>query len=160
MRWFEAAARIDVGAISLVAENRNDRVTSGILGPRGAVLAGQGSELDRYRALLRDADDEPKRLALIRLLIDEGAQDKFAAKQLTDQPEQQISACPDVSFREAALLEGGESTAPDPSASDEDVASLITDLLRDKPAPPVPAPVRVIHATLEIQVASDKSRRR
>jgi len=33
----------------------------------------------RYRALLRDADDEPKRLALIRLLIDEGARDKLAA---------------------------------------------------------------------------------
>jgi hypothetical protein len=34
----------------------------------------------RYRALLRDADDEPKRLALIQLLIDEGARDKLAAR--------------------------------------------------------------------------------
>ena len=34
----------------------------------------------RYRALLRDADDEPKRLALIQLLIDEGARDKLAAQ--------------------------------------------------------------------------------
>ena len=34
----------------------------------------------RYRALLRDADDEPKRLALIQLLIDEGARDNLAAQ--------------------------------------------------------------------------------
>jgi hypothetical protein len=34
------------------------------------------AELDRYRALLKDADDEPKRLALIQLLIAEGARDK------------------------------------------------------------------------------------
>jgi hypothetical protein len=34
----------------------------------------------RYRALLKAADDEPKRLALIQLLIGEGARDKQAAK--------------------------------------------------------------------------------
>jgi len=34
----------------------------------------------RYRALLKDADDEPKRLALIQLLINEGARDKLTAK--------------------------------------------------------------------------------
>ena len=43
------------------------------------------SELDadrhRYRALLKDADDEPKRLALIQLLIEEGAKAKLAAQQ-------------------------------------------------------------------------------
>lgn len=32
----------------------------------------------RYRALLRDANDEPKRLALIQLLIEEGAREKLA----------------------------------------------------------------------------------
>lgn len=37
------------------------------------------SDLDRYRELLRDADDEPKRLALIQLLIDEGAKNKLAS---------------------------------------------------------------------------------
>jgi hypothetical protein len=36
--------------------------------------------LDRYLALLKDADDEPKRWALIQLLIAEGARDKLAAK--------------------------------------------------------------------------------
>jgi hypothetical protein len=38
------------------------------------------ADLDRYLALLRDADDEPKRLALIELLIAEGARDKLAAE--------------------------------------------------------------------------------
>lgn len=38
------------------------------------------ADLDRYLALLKDADDEPKRLALIQLLIAEGARDKLAAK--------------------------------------------------------------------------------
>jgi hypothetical protein len=38
------------------------------------------ADIDRYRALLKDADDEPKRLALIQLLIAEGARDKLAAK--------------------------------------------------------------------------------
>jgi hypothetical protein len=38
------------------------------------------ADLDRYLALLKDADDEPKRLALIQLLIAEGARDKLSAK--------------------------------------------------------------------------------
>ena len=41
----------------------------------------------RYRALLRAADDEPKRLALIQLLIDEGARDRFAARLKPSKPE-------------------------------------------------------------------------
>jgi hypothetical protein len=41
----------------------------------------------RYRALLRDADDEPKRLALIQLLIEEGARDKLAARLKASRPE-------------------------------------------------------------------------
>jgi hypothetical protein len=32
----------------------------------------------RYRALLRDANDESKRRALIQLLIEEGAREKLA----------------------------------------------------------------------------------
>jgi hypothetical protein len=95
--------------------------------------------LDRYRALLRDADDEPKRLALIQLLIDERVRDKFGVEQQTDQPEQQVPAHPDASSPVAAMLEGDESTAPKPLAS-EDVVSLIDNLLSDKPAPPVSKP--------------------
>ena len=33
---------------------------------------------DRYRKLLAEADDEPKRLAFINLLIDEKARDRLA----------------------------------------------------------------------------------
>jgi hypothetical protein len=45
------------------------------------------ADLDRYRALLKDADDEPKRLALIQLLIAEGARDKLAARSNPDETE-------------------------------------------------------------------------
>ena len=41
----------------------------------------------RYRALLRDADDEPKRLALIQLLIDERARDRLAVRLKPTRPE-------------------------------------------------------------------------
>jgi hypothetical protein len=41
----------------------------------------------RYRALLRDADDEPKRLALIQLLIDERARDRLAVRLQPTRPE-------------------------------------------------------------------------
>jgi hypothetical protein len=41
----------------------------------------------RYRALLRDADDEPKRLALIQLLIDERARDRLAVRLKPSRPE-------------------------------------------------------------------------
>jgi hypothetical protein len=42
----------------------------------------QDSEFDypRYRKLLAEAVDEPRRLALINLLIDERARDKLAAQ--------------------------------------------------------------------------------
>lgn len=35
-------------------------------------------DFDRYRKLLAEADDEPKRLALIDLLIEEKAKDRLA----------------------------------------------------------------------------------
>jgi hypothetical protein len=41
----------------------------------------------RYRALLRHADDEPKRLALIQLLIDERARDRLAVRLKPSRPE-------------------------------------------------------------------------
>jgi hypothetical protein len=37
-----------------------------------------GYDFDRYRKLLAEADDEPKRLALIDLLIEEKAKDRLA----------------------------------------------------------------------------------
>jgi hypothetical protein len=86
------------------------------LDAEGAALSGQESELDRYRALLRDANDEPKRLALIQLLINEGARDKFAAKPQTIEPEQlprplpfePALTHPNASSRGAALPAKGE----------------------------------------------------
>jgi hypothetical protein len=50
------------------------------------VVAMSGSEsgydCDRYRRLLAEANDEPKRLALIKLLIDEKAKDRLAQHRL------------------------------------------------------------------------------
>jgi hypothetical protein len=39
-------------------------------------------DYDRYRKLLAEADDEPKRLAFINLLIDEKARDQLARQSL------------------------------------------------------------------------------
>ena len=41
-----------------------------------------GYDCDRYRRLLAEANDEPKRLALIKLLIDEKAKDRLARHRL------------------------------------------------------------------------------
>jgi hypothetical protein len=39
-----------------------------------------GYDHDRYRRLLAEADDEPKRMAFIDLLIEEKARDKLAVQ--------------------------------------------------------------------------------
>jgi hypothetical protein len=41
-----------------------------------------GFDYDRYRKLLAEADDEPKRLAFINLLIEEKARDSLARQSL------------------------------------------------------------------------------
>jgi hypothetical protein len=41
-----------------------------------------GFNYDRYRKLLAEATDEPKRLALIDLLVDEKAKDSLALQSL------------------------------------------------------------------------------
>lgn len=41
-----------------------------------------GYDFDRYRRLLAEADDEPKRMALINLLVDEKAKDRLAKHSL------------------------------------------------------------------------------
>jgi hypothetical protein len=43
---------------------------------------GTGYNYDRYRRLLAEADDEPKRLAFIHLLIEEKARDRLAEHSL------------------------------------------------------------------------------
>ena len=45
-------------------------------------FADGGFDFDRYRRLLAEADDEPKRLAFINLLVDEKAKDKLAGQSL------------------------------------------------------------------------------
>ncbi|CCE06495.1 conserved hypothetical protein [Bradyrhizobium sp. STM 3843] len=45
----------------------------------------QGFDYERYRRLLAQAVDEPKRLALIRLLIEERAKGRLAAAQTAKQ---------------------------------------------------------------------------
>lgn len=39
-------------------------------------------DCDRYRKLLAEADDEPKRLALIKLLLDEKAKERLAQHKI------------------------------------------------------------------------------
>jgi hypothetical protein len=41
-----------------------------------------GYNFDRYRQLLAEADDEPKRMALVNLLIEEKAKDRLAEQLL------------------------------------------------------------------------------
>ncbi|MGA9091068.1 MAG: hypothetical protein WB420_18410 [Bradyrhizobium sp.] len=41
-----------------------------------------GYDYDRYRRLLAEADDEPKRLAFIHLLVEEKAKDRLAEQTL------------------------------------------------------------------------------
>ena len=41
-----------------------------------------GYNFDRYRRLLAEADDEPKRMAFIQLLIQERAKDRLAEQSL------------------------------------------------------------------------------
>jgi hypothetical protein len=41
-----------------------------------------GFDYDRYRKLLAEADNEPKRLAFINILIDEKAKDQLARQSL------------------------------------------------------------------------------
>jgi hypothetical protein len=47
-------------------------------------MQDEGFDIHRYRKLLAEADDEPKRLALIDILISERARDKLAAQQSHD----------------------------------------------------------------------------
>jgi hypothetical protein len=101
-------------------------------------------DFDRYLALLRDADDEPKRLALIQLLIDEEARLKLSAKREAAESERlpepkppvplpQVSTGPDIVSREATLIEGGASILPEPQAG-EVVVGPISDLVNEEQA--------------------------
>jgi hypothetical protein len=49
------------------------------------------ADIDRYRALLKDADDEPKRLALIQLIVAEAARNKLAAESRAIETDSELS---------------------------------------------------------------------
>jgi hypothetical protein len=60
-----------------------DCALGGRAAERGAMIKpDMGFDYDRYRKLLAEADDEPKRLAFINLLIDEKARDQLARQSL------------------------------------------------------------------------------
>jgi hypothetical protein len=60
-----------------------DCALGGRAAERGAMIKPDMSfDYDRYRKLLAEADDEPKRLAFINLLIDEKARDQLARQSL------------------------------------------------------------------------------
>jgi hypothetical protein len=90
-----------------------------------------GADQDRYRALLKDADDEPKRLALIRLLLAEGAKARIAAQSKPVEPEPPSEEPlhpslvsmqpmkPDLSPPDAALPTEGACETEDPQAAED-----------------------------------------
>jgi hypothetical protein len=90
-----------------------------------------GADQDRYRALLKDADDEPKRLALIQLLLAEGAKARIAARAKLVEPdappEQPLHPSlvsmqpmePDLSPPDAALASEGACETEDPQAAED-----------------------------------------
>jgi hypothetical protein len=61
---------------------RNNRPRMGERWARAMSQSDTEFDFDRYRRLLAEADDEPKRLAFINLLVDERAKDKLAGESL------------------------------------------------------------------------------
>ena len=61
---------------------RNNRAQMGGRWARAMSQSDTEFDFDRYRRLLAEADDEPKRLAFINLLVDEKAKDKLAGESL------------------------------------------------------------------------------
>jgi hypothetical protein len=88
----------------------------------------------RYRALLRDATDEAKRLALIQLLIDEGARDKLAARRNPSGPHPSPDVEEVVSFA-ADIPERREVTGEivEPAASPRTDAGVLSPTTSDTP---------------------------
>ncbi|HXL13258.1 MAG TPA: hypothetical protein VN941_04770 [Bradyrhizobium sp.] len=80
-----------------------------------------GFDYDRYRKLLAEATDEPRRLALIQTLIDEKARDRLARQSPS---EVLAEAGPKAKF----------DTDPRPKANlpMRDLSALAADLLRER----------------------------
>ena len=111
------------------------------------------ADLDRYRALLKDADDEPKRLALIQLLIDEGAARRFAERSKTAktkppwlQPpafETPVSNQPALSLREAE--------PPTEIRSDPELGDLPVREIRETEIPPAADAIKLANLSTRLQ---------
>jgi hypothetical protein len=56
---------------------------TGIAGREHMTKRDQGYDYDRYRKLLAEATDDSKRLALIDLLIEEGARDQLTRDRIS-----------------------------------------------------------------------------
>jgi hypothetical protein len=112
------------------------------------------ADLDHYRALLRDADDEPKRVGLIQLLIDEGARDRLAAqrKPVAAEPllERQpflppVPMRPEGSLQEAMRVNASQGLGETKiAAAADDVSMKFADLAarlraREPELPPLPS---------------------
>jgi hypothetical protein len=69
------------------------------------------ADVDRYRALLKDADDEPKRLALIQLIVAEAASNKLAAESRAIETDSELSQSLPFKFP------GSPELSPPPSES-------------------------------------------
>lgn len=84
---------------------------------------GAGFDYDRYRKLLAEATDEPRRLALIQTLIDEKARDGLARQSLS---KNLAEGSPKAKF----------DTEPSPKTdlSMRDLSALAADLLRKRVA--------------------------
>jgi hypothetical protein len=114
------------------------------------------ADQDRYRALLKDADDEPKRLALIQLLLAEGAKARLGAQaepvEPEPPPEQPLHpslvslrpAEPDLSPPDAALPSerAAETEAPQ-AAEDASSENWAVPLEVGDPEPPASEPPKL-----------------
>jgi hypothetical protein len=79
-----AARHISVAQAYCAGDASCEKVNDGWVECLGETMgkSDAGYDYDRYRRLLAEADDEPKRLAFINLLVDEKAKDKLAEQAL------------------------------------------------------------------------------
>ena len=128
----------------------------------------------RYRSLLRDANDEAKRLALIQLLIDEGARDRLAARRNPSGPQPSPDDERVVSFA-APIPELREITGEiaEPAAGPRTDAGVLSPITSDasvnatelasqpifhEPEPPAPSDLRSPPAPPHKPTKSDPQR--
>jgi hypothetical protein len=94
-------------------------------GVRAMNKSATGFDYDRYRKLLTEATDEPKRLALIKILIDEKAKDRLAGQSLhAGLAELGLKATPRIDLKPIADLKLKTDLKPKPDLPPRDVLAL------------------------------------